>query len=208
MMRPEPFIFALGLLIGIAGASPDLATGLDLSGFLHNGTYRLPQELNEENTTIEYSVDAGIHHVTGRVTKLSGRVWAEAGDDTKIRARISFSPLDMNSGNESRDARMRSVMDFQQFREITLSVTHSQLPNSRQLEFGQSLAGALEGTLTIRGITRHVAVPIKIKRMASGVLIKGDTHISWTDYGIADPSTLIATVKDRVEIRYEVRLNR
>jgi polyisoprenoid-binding protein YceI len=99
-------------------------------------------------------------------------------------------------------------MDFQQFREITLSVTHSQLPNSRQLEFGQSLAGALEGTLTIRGITRHVAVPIKIKRMASGVLIKGDTHISWTDYGIADPSTLIATVKDRVEIRYEVRLNR
>jgi hypothetical protein len=38
--------------------------------------------------------------------------------------------------------------------------------------------------------------------------VQSDAVDTWSDYGIADPSTLIATVKDRVEIRYRVRLNR
>jgi hypothetical protein len=55
----------------------------------------------------------------------------------------------------------------------------------------------------------HHIQPLMITgNFASLAGVQSDAVDTWSDYGIADPSTLIATVKDRVEIRYRVRLNR
>ena len=60
--------------------------------------------------------------------------------------------------------------------------------------------------LSIRGITHELDLPLRVKRVGEGYEISGKAKIEWPDYGVEDPSILVARLAKAVEIHYSVSL--
>jgi polyisoprenoid-binding protein YceI len=64
------------------------------------------------------------------------------------------------------------------------------------------------GTLSIRGIARPFAVPLKIREDGGGYKAAGDAEVALSAYGIERPSQLGVQTKDGVQLHFEFTAKR
>ena len=62
----------------------------------------------------------------------------------------------------------------------------------------------LAGTLTIRDVVRPVSVPATYAWEGDDLRIKGRQALAWADFGVPDPSTLLAQVRPEVTILFDL----
>jgi polyisoprenoid-binding protein YceI len=172
-------------------------------------SWNLPQELNDSNTQVRFELDSTWHMVHGKVTNIKGRAeLKDAKDPSGVVIHLNFPVGSFDTGNGSRDEEMRDVMAADKFPEVTFKSDNDSLTCTPQqvLQSG-TCDDKLDGVLTIRGLSKIVELPVKIKKADTGYEISGALPIRWSEFKIVDPSILVAKVAPLVTVFFNVRLD-
>lgn len=185
-----------------------------LSGFIFASSalaapWNLPQQLTGENLEIKFDVDTTWHTVHGHPQSVAGKAWLSDPKDFRsvaIDLRLPVNGLD--TANKSRDAELYQDMDQATFPEIHFLLSDAEnICNPASLKAGESCEFVGHGALTIRDVTKQLAIPAKIESHTDGsYAVIGSTRFRWLDFGIKDPSIFIARVKPNVDVRFELHL--
>jgi polyisoprenoid-binding protein YceI len=198
----------------LAVLSAFLLSGLMVQAEVESPLWNLPAQLNESNTHISFRLDSTWHQVNGTIRKLEGELWLhEPRDKSSVRGWVEFRVADMDTGNSSRDNKMRRVMHVNKYPSVRFDITDvNELCDPKDLDLikddkkALSCPGMARGNLSISGKTLPVKLKLNLQKNNANYVIKGDTQIQWDDFGVEDPSILVAYVDELVLIEIEVTL--
>lgn len=170
--------------------------------------WNLPAKLDDSNTKIEFAVDSTWHMVHGDTSKIEGEAALHDRANFKaVVAEIRLPVKAFNTKRESRDERMREVMDAPEFPYVTFRINELlEACNPDKLELNQECDVTIDGSITIRDVTKKQKVKARALRSARGYEIKGNMSLNWLEYGVEDPSILVAKVDPMVNITFAVVL--
>jgi polyisoprenoid-binding protein YceI len=182
----------------LCAAAPALASAQDLQP----GTeYRVDPVRSE----VSWEVDASLHAVRSRTRKLSGTTRVlEAGEDGVILAgRLEIDAASFETGKARRDRilRERSLATGEHPRIVFVPQRIF-----RTSSWAEDEALAIEGDLTIRGVTRPVRIPVTLSRRGVRLVVEGATRLRWADYGVPDPSFFPVKLRPDVDVRAHLEL--
>ena len=170
--------------------------------------WRLPQAITDSNTKVIFKVDSTWHLIEGTTSGIKGSVWLDDSENPlSIRASISFPVKLFRTGRESRDERMREVMDSEHSPNVILAVDTLE-PECKSSVFAEQrrCSVILNARITIRGVERPMKLTGIISRDPSGITLSGETSFLWADFGVEDPSILVAKLKPEVAVLYSITL--
>lgn len=175
----------------------------------HSGWF-LPRKLSDQNTEVRFEVDSTWHLVEGTVTNFTGEAHLEdPTDPTSVTLQLRFSVSNFDTKNSMRDRKMKRVMAAQQFPFVYFKaqgLTKKCTP-ALVLRDG-SCSDSLTGELTILSTKKTVTLPISIKTAEKdSFFVKGEASFRWEEYGVKDPSILIARLDPVVTVFFEVTLS-
>lgn len=172
------------------------------------GYWNLPQTLSSANSEIGFEIDSTWHLVKARVKEISGDVWlADPKDYRTVRAKIIIPVKSFDTDNGSRDEKMLRVMAESQYPQVEFLLTEVNSICDPQLIKAESPCTVeLNGRLTIRGVEKQVNFPAQLSKTETGYQIRSEIQLDWSDYGVEDPSILIAKVEKIVEISILLKL--
>jgi hypothetical protein len=172
--------------------------------------WQLPQKLSDANTSVCFQVDSTWHLVQGTTAGIEGNAWlAEPTDDLSVRATINFPVARFSTGGGMRDERMREVMDEGHSHYVTLAVD-SLSPQCSAQEFNRTHECVVEARsrLSIRGNERPMILNGTLRDTHEAIEFFGKVDFSWVDFGVEDPSILVAKLEPVMSVEYSVRLPR
>ena len=112
---------------------------------------------------------------------------------------ITIPAESLKSSKDGLDKNMYKALKTKEHENITFSL--------------KSLAGApgaltATGTLTIAGVAREVALPLKTVRNGDKLAVSGTVDVMMTDHGIAPPKAMMGMVKahPKITVTFEVLL--
>ena len=147
--------------------------------------------------------------VRGRFTGVTGAIQV-AEDPARSTAEVTIDMASVNSGSQARDDHLRSADFFDTAQHPTATFTG-------HAATWQGASGVLEGELTIRGVTRRVALRVEYLGhaadpwgghraifTASGTLNREDWGLTWNQ--VLDGGGLLVSTQIRIEIELETVL--
>ena len=178
-------------------------------GLLHAA----PWEFDPAHTGVQFKVrHLMVSSVRGDFEKVSGKIVYDEADVTKSSADITIDTGSINTRVAKRDEHLRSpdFLDAAKYPAITFK--------SKRVEKSGSGTLKMTGDLTIRGVTKEVALTVEgpspaIKDMQGNARVGGQatTKISRKDFGLVWNKVLEtggAVVGDEVEITIDVEIFR
>jgi len=193
MKAPRPFVIGLAMLLAAFDAVAEEP------GY----HYRIEPTGSE----LTWELPATLHTVHGRAPQISGRLDAVPGEggDWKVQSRIVVAAAAMESGNESRDRKMREkTLEVEKFPEIVFEA-RGVAGDLSKLRPGERATVEVTGDLTVHGKTVSLRVPVDVQMMAGGAVLSGSFPLAWKQFGLADPSFGIITVREPLKVAF--RLN-
>jgi polyisoprenoid-binding protein YceI len=193
-------VFALALALRALAQAPAPAPG--------PGTW----EVDTAHTTAGFSVKhMMVTNVHGSFGKVSGTIEYDGKDLSSIAADVKIDATSVTTNNERRDTHLRSAdfFDVENHPAITFK--------SKRAEKGADGRFRLVGDLTMRGVTREVALDVEgpSQVVNAGRVFKigasATTTVNRQDYGLAWNRAIEAggvTVGDEVKIALEIQANR
>jgi hypothetical protein len=124
-----------------------------------------------------------------------------------VRAQFDLPIARFDTDGEMRDKRMREVMDSDHVPSVSLfldSVCSSCDPAS--FAATQSCPAEIVARLTIRGTERPMKLQGILEKRGSEIVLTGDSRFSWLDFGVEDPSILVAKLDPTVVVTYSVSI--
>jgi len=172
--------------------------------------WQLPMELSKDNTSVTFHVDSTWHLIEGKVGSVTGSVWQEnPRDNGTIHALVKLAVDDFDTGNVSRDKKLRSVMHAEKHPQVIFEMDHvTGLCTFEELErvASKQCSGAGHGYIEISGVRRSIILEMTVVRKNGNYLVKGHTLLNWSDFGVEDPSILVAYLNEIVNIEVEVKI--
>jgi polyisoprenoid-binding protein YceI len=182
-----------------------------------------PETGTRTGTTSTWTIDTahshvgfGIKHlmiatVRGRFTQVEGTVTVDEADATTASVDITIPTASVTTGDEKRDAHLRSpdFFDVEQYPNIAF--------RSKRVEAKSGDEYRVVGDLTIRGVTREVALDVQLLGRAKDpwgqehAAFEATTKIKRGDYGLTWNAALETggvLVGDEVTISIEAQLLR
>ncbi|MCB0321616.1 MAG: YceI family protein, partial [Bdellovibrionales bacterium] len=174
----------------------------------HLGPWNLPATFDDSNTVVTFQVASSIHTVKGTTSHINGHAWLESDENSaSIRGGVKFPVRYFNTGNESRDRKLRSVMAADRFPDVVFVLDAvERICNPTTLLESGTCSAELKGTLTIRGSAKKMRIPVKIVNSNGKYIVSGTTIIDWSEYQVEDPSTFIAKLSKEVLIEFQCTL--
>jgi|Wag4MinimDraft_19_1082662.scaffolds.fasta_scaffold61558_1 polyisoprenoid-binding protein YceI len=161
--------------------------------------------VNDSNAKVSFEVDSTWHLIEGMTSGVSGEIRIDP--QARLTGSISVPVAKFDTDGESRDERLREVMAAEQFPKVVVTfdnVSLGCLPADAANDGGCS--GTLPARLTIRDVTKDVVLPFTVSNEEGIAVVKGRLSLHWSDYGVEDPSILIAKLDPTVTVGYELRL--
>lgn len=113
---------------------------------------------------------------------------------------IKFNGAELVTGNDSRDEKMmEKILEVNKYPSIEFT--------SNQVIFLMSGTQTINGKLTIRNAVRKVNLSVKIEKVEGHWVLIGETSFGLKEFNIPDPSIMIASVRDRFDIKFKVKLS-
>ncbi len=137
------------------------------------------------HSSIEFSVrHMMVTNVRGRFREFSGTIFYDEKDVTKSSVRVAIKTASIDTGNTDRDNHLRSpdFFDAAKYPEITFVSTRIEKRGDEYVCIG---------TLTIRGVSREVAIPFRIlgvvrdQRGNTRLGVEAGLTINRLDYGVS-----------------------
>jgi len=204
--KESTIIFAIRLTYVVL----TLSTLAPLNGFAatQDWNWNLPHDLSDADTKVNFQVDSTWHLINGNTSGIRGRVWlAEAKDQLSLRAKVVLPVARFDTEVASRDKRLREVMDSEHSPSVTLWVDALRPQCGLQEFLSASRCPALvDARLTIRGHEGSMRFTGEVSRSAGKFTLQGEVRFSWVDFGVEDPSILIAKLDPEVVVSYSVSI--
>ena len=172
-------------------------------------SWDLPMEISSDNTRVRFEVDSTWHLIKGKVKELSGKVWlANSQDPLSIRAELLMPVGSFDTDNESRDERMREVMHSDRSPTVRFEINSalSELCGPDRLELGRPCKCDISGSLTIDKVSKPVTLKSNILSSDREYKVSGKASFNWADFGVEDPSILVAKLDPLVTVRFSIML--
>jgi polyisoprenoid-binding protein YceI len=161
-----------------------------------------------ELSRVGFDAKSTLHDFSGVTSTLSGRFSANLGDPAGgWKGTVACKVATLITGVDGRDASLREHMDSEHHPEIRFDLTGF-TPQKDGIDTAKmTVRGEGEGTMTIRGKSRDLRLPLQVSVDASRrVLIEGEAALKMSDYGIAVPSQLgVINVQDEVKVWLSLR---
>jgi polyisoprenoid-binding protein YceI len=157
--------------------------------------YRVSEVLNGQN-----------NEATGRTTAVTGQLVISG--TTVNTATFSVDMTKVASGESQRDNQFRNrIMNTSQFPTATFALTSPIELTSVPANLVEITAKAT-GKLTLHGTTKEITIDLKARRNGANLEINGTVPITFSDYGISNPSGGPASVGDNGEMEFLIILTR
>jgi polyisoprenoid-binding protein YceI len=136
----------------------------------------------------------------GRTTSVEGSL-AIAGTRT-TEATFTADLTTVASDESRRDNQFRGrIMDVANHPDATFTLTKP-IDVGSIPDVGGRLSASATGDLTLRGVTQPVTFELQAERTAAGFTVAGSIPITFSDYGIPNPSAGPAQVGDEGELEF------
>jgi polyisoprenoid-binding protein YceI len=138
----------------------------------------------------------------GQSTEGVGRTNAVTGslviaDSTVNSATFSVDMGTLTSDSDRRDRQVSGrILDVASFPTATFELTEPIVLTPAALD-GAELSVTAAGTLTLRGVTKQVSIPLVAKLVDGKVSVNGSLEIVFAEWSIPDPSISAIVVEDR-----------
>lgn len=193
-------------LLGLVTCLPSLAANP-----VEAQSWNLPASVSAQSMKITFTLDTTWHTVEGSVKDLSGSLrLTNPKNPGLIAATLTIPVSALDTDSASRDEEMRDSMEASRFPSIRVDVPQI-IPSCEEkaLTEGAACTYSTKGTITIRDVTLPIALSGGIRRGDDGaVLVDGATQLDWSQFGVKDPSILIAQVDEQVKINFQIMLPR
>jgi polyisoprenoid-binding protein YceI len=159
--------------------------------------------LSPSNTTIAFTLDSTWHTVHGKANKFSGSVH---GDQSwalpSLSGTVSIAVPNLDTDNSMRDKKMQQVMHASEHPTIlfTFQGGHGDCSTTS----AEGCRGEIPGTLTISNTSHPVVLAVEYHNQQGRLTVDGSTTLRWADFGVEDPSILIARVDPEITIAITV----
>jgi polyisoprenoid-binding protein YceI len=146
----------------------------------------------------------GATTAVGRTGEVSGKITIEGTTLTAASFEVDTASITTNDGR--RDDNVASALSVSQFPKASFALT-------APVELGANAAGGnpisvdATGTLTIKGVTKNVTIPIEAQLVNGTVVVVGSTDIVFSDYGVTVPrSQIVVSVEDHGVVEFQLLL--
>lgn len=173
--------------------------------------WNLPVELNDQNTTVKFEVDSTWHKVHGKTSGVHGSATLKKQDDpSSVAVQISIPVAQFDTDSSKRDKELREVMFASEYTEVKfVSTSLGKKCTPGIVLRDSSCEDLLKGKLTIVNTTSDVEIPVTVTvDKDKNFTVSGEFSIRWAEYGVEDPSILIAKVDPVATISFEVQLDK
>jgi polyisoprenoid-binding protein YceI len=157
--------------------------------------YRIQPDASD----VTFQATSRLMNADGRFHRLSGEVVADPKDFRSARVSLSIEAASLDTGIGMRDNHLRSedFFDVKQFPTITFE--------SARVE-GSGGRVTVVGRLTVRGVTREVAVPVNVNMTDTALAASGELVVNRRDFGLSYQSVLNPIGNDvRVAFTFRAR---
>jgi len=113
-----------------------------------------------------------------------------------IKGKIKISSASLKSEKEDRDKNMYELLKTDIYPNITFNITDIQ-KKDEQFE--------LTGTLTLNAVGKEVKSIVEIDELENEISMDGTFRIKLTQFDIKPPKLLFLTVRDQIDIKYNLR---
>jgi polyisoprenoid-binding protein YceI len=149
----------------------------------------------------------------GQSTEGVGRTNAVTGslviaDSTVTSANFSVDMGTLTSDSDRRDRQVSGrILDVASFPTATFELTEPIVLTPAALD-GAELSVTSAGTLTLRGVTKQVSIPLVAKLVDGKVSVNGSLEIVFAEWSIPDPSISAIVVEDRGLLEFLIVFSR
>ncbi|MEY2762985.1 MAG: hypothetical protein RLZZ43_800 [Actinomycetota bacterium] len=149
----------------------------------------------------------------GQSTEGVGRTNAVTGslviaDSTVTSATFSVDMGTLTSDSDRRDRQVSGrILDVASFPTATFELTEPIVLTPAALD-GAELSVTAAGTLTLRGVTKQVSIPLVAKLVDGKVSVNGSLEIVFAEWSIPDPSISAIVVEDRGVLEFLIVFGR
>lgn len=171
-------------------------------------TWKLPSPLDDSNTKVSFMVESTWQTVNGTTKNLNGSVvLRDKNDPLSIVVDLKIQVKTFDTDWDSRDEKLQECMASDVYPVASfISTRLSDSCKPALLDIAGRCSGTLTGTLTMRDVSKEVALPVSITKEADRYVISGAIPVRWAEYNIEDPSILIAKLDPVVTISYETKV--
>jgi polyisoprenoid-binding protein YceI len=168
-------------------------------------------EDDKAHTSVNFSINHFFSAVTGKFTQFDGTFNFDPANLKGSKAFFSIPVSSVNTSDKKRDKDLQSANFFDAKKYPNMTFTSTSFQKRSDNEF------VAHGKLTIRDVTKDVALPFKITGemehpMMKGTVIMGlqlHTKINRTEYGVGTGSwATTMVVGDETDITINMELNR
>lgn len=120
-------------------------------------------------------------------------------DIESIRGKIYFDTITLISQKRDRDSNMYELLNSQKFKTISFDITNI-VKNETSYD--------INGVLTLNGITKNITAKSEINENKEIILLKGGFSINLTDFNLEPPTMFFLTVRNQIDISYNIELKK
>jgi len=153
--------------------------------------------IQPEASEVIFRATSRLMNAEGRFRRLSGEIVVDTRDLATARITLTIETDSIDTGIGMRDNHLRSedFLDVRKFPTITFE--------SQRVE-GSGHHANVFGRLTIRGVTREIAVPVDVSLSDIALVSSGEFVINRRDFGIVYQS-FINPIGDDVRVSFTFR---
>ena len=171
------------LLAGALAAAPASALAANL-------------EVDHAASTVAFSAKATMHSFDGQIKAWDLELSLPDGAELPDRVVFRGDGLTMTTDHTKRDAEMHHWMEHDAFPAVEFRLTRfSGTPEAR----------IAEGDLALHGVTRPVAIPIRLQREGDKLTVTGEVTVNTAEFGLPQFRKLgMLTVSQDVRVSFTV----
>ncbi|MCA8943846.1 MAG: YceI family protein [Planctomycetes bacterium] len=166
--------------------------------------YRIVPSLSR----VGFDAKSTLHDFTGVTSNVTGEIDANLADPNgKWYGTVSCEAKTLRTGVEGRDENMFEHLATDEHPDITFEVDRF-VPDAGAIDVAsKQVRGKIHGSMTIRGVSREVAMPVTIKiDDRQRAVVSGQMKLALTDYEVPVPSKLgLISMEDLVNVWVELR---
>ena len=151
--------------------------------------------------TIKFDLGSTLHTVPGDATSFV----SELNIDEAVSGKLVVQASSIKTGIGVRDDRMYDFcLGANTYPTIAFEVRD--VTGDKDGLKSKSGTGSvnLHGKLTIRSTSRDIVIPATYSWGETGLSLKGDARVNWSEYGVPDPSILISKVEPVLDLKFDL----
>ena len=115
-----------------------------------------------------------------------------------IKGKIYFETISLISQKEDRDKSMYELLNTDKYKTISFDIINI-VKNETDY--------TINGFLTLNGIEKSISAKSNIQEQNSQISLEGNFSFNLTDFNLEPPSMFFLTVRNQIDINYNIELN-